>query len=194
MDSPDFVVLGLGNPGDRYQGTRHNLGFDLVEAMARDQGQTLAPGPGASLICPFTVGTDRGILAEPMTWMNRSGLAAEEIHRVFGGPQLARWLVVIDDLDLPLGRIRFRKGGGPGGHNGLKSVIEELGEREIPRLRMGIGRPDSDERDTVVSWVLEPFSPAERPVVEEAIERAAEGVRVFVSEGIEEAMSRFNAG
>jgi PTH1 family peptidyl-tRNA hydrolase len=193
-EPPDFLVLGLGNPGPRYRDTRHNLGFLVVEALARSGGEELREGPGPSRICPFTVGPVRGILAQPLTWMNRSGQAAVALRERFGGPPLSRMLVVTDDLDLPPGRLRFRRGGGPGGHNGLRSLIDELGDRDFPRLRMGIGRPDRDDREDVVDWVLEPFRPPERPVVEGAVERAVDGVDTFLREGIEAAMNRFNAG
>jgi PTH1 family peptidyl-tRNA hydrolase len=193
-ESPDFVVLGLGNPGEKYRDTRHNFGFLVTEALARAGGESLREGPGPSLIAGFTVGPSRGILAQPCTWMNRSGIAAREIVDRYGNPGLDRLLVVTDDLDLPLGRIRFRRGGGPGGHNGLRSLIEELRSSDFPRLRLGIGRPDRDEREDVVDWVLEPFAPEEREVVQEVVQEATKGVRVFVEEGVEAAMNRFNAG
>jgi len=191
---PDFLVLGLGNPGERYRDTRHNLGFLVVDALVRSAGATLRDGPGPSSICPFTEGRVRGILARPMTWMNRSGVAAKALRGRYDGPPLSRLLAVTDDLDLPLGRVRFRRGGSPGGHNGLRSLIEELGSRDFPRLRIGIGRPDDDGREDIVGWVLEPFGRDEWPVVEESVELAVEGVRTFLESGIEAAMNRFNAG
>ena len=191
---PDFLVLGLGNPGERYRDTRHNLGFFVVDALVRSAGATLRDGPGPSSICPFTVGPVRGILSRPMTWMNRSGVAAKALRERFDGPPLSRVLVVTDDLDLPLGRVRFRRGGSPGGHNGLRSLTEELGSRDFPRLRIGIGRPDGDGREDIVGWVLEPFGQEEWPVVEEAVKLAVEGVHTFLENGIEAAMNRFNAG
>ncbi len=191
---PDFAVLGLGNPGERYRDTRHNFGFLVTGALAAAGGETLREGPGPFHIASFTVGRSRGILAQPSTYMNRSGIAAREILDRFGGPELERLLVVTDDLDLPLGRIRFRRGGGPGGHNGLRSLIEELGSSDFPRLRLGIGRPDRDEREDVVDWVLEPFAPEERELVNEVVELAISGVGVFVREGVDVAMNRFNAG
>jgi len=134
------------------------------------------------------------MLAQPLTYMNRSGIAARAILRRFGGPEPSRVLVVTDDLDLPLGRIRVRRDGGPGGHNGLRSLIEELGTREFPRVRLGIGRPGSDERTGVVEHVLDRFPPDELDTVREVVERASEAVRVFFREGADAAMSRFNAG
>lgn len=125
--------------------------------------------------------------------MNRSGSAARALLERFDGPAVDRVLVVTDDLDLPLGRMRFRSSGGPGGHNGLRSLIAELGTDAFPRLRLGIGRPEAVQRDDVVDWVLEPFAEGEMAVVQEVVERAAEGVRVFLEDGIDAAMSRFNA-
>jgi len=185
-------VLGLGNPGERYRLTRHNFGFLVTDALAESGGVVFREGPGPSGIAPFTVGARRGILAQPRTWMNRSGSAAVALLDRFG-PATDRVLVVTDDLDLPLGRIRFRSSGGAGGHNGLRSLIEEMGTNEFPRLRLGIGRPDGIDRDDVVDYVLEPFGEEELPAVKEVVERAAEGVRAFLEEGIESAMSRFNA-
>ncbi len=191
---PGFLVFGLGNPGPDYEATRHNLGFLVINALARSRGATLGEGPGPSLVCPLAVGEQRGAMAEPLTWMNRAGRAARALVDEFEGPDLSRLLVVTDDLDLPLGRIRFRRSGGNGGHNGLRSMIDELGSSDFPRLRLGIGRPEAGEPGAIVDWVLEPFDPAEREVVDEVVGRAVEAVEFFVGEGIEAAMNRYNAG
>jgi len=129
-----------------------------------------------------------------MTWMNRSGVAAKAIRDRYGGPPLSQLLAVTDDLDLPLGRVRFRRGGSPGGHNGLRSLTEELGSLDFPRLRIGIGRPGGDDREDIVGWVLDPFGRDDWPMVEESVGLAVEGVRTFLENGIEAAMNRFNAG
>ena len=192
--SPDFLILGLGNPGPEYVGTRHNFGFLVVEALARTARTSLREGPGPYRICAFTVGNERGILAQPTTYMNRSGVAAREILDRWEGPPESRLLAVVDDLDLPLGRIRFRRGGGDGGHRGLLSIAHELGTGAFPRLRLGIGRPEQDEREGVVDHVLEGFLPEEEEIVREVRDRAVEGTRVFVTEGVDAAMNRFNAG
>jgi PTH1 family peptidyl-tRNA hydrolase len=123
--------------------------------------------------------------------MNRSGLAGRDLLDRFG-VALTRWLVVCDDLDLPLGRVRFRASGGDGGHKGLRSLIEELGTREFPRLRLGIGRPEDAEIADVVDHVLDPFRSEERETVETMVARGAEGVRMFVQEGLTAAANRFN--
>lgn len=192
--SPDFLVLGLGNPGPQYAETRHNFGFLVVDRLAADARAEFREVHGTVLVCPFTAGPDRGILAKPLTWMNRSGLAVRALRDRFRELPLARLLVVVDDLDLPLGKLRFRREGGDGGHNGLGSLIDELGTGEFPRLRLGIGRPDAGGREDVVDWVLEPFLDEERELVDEVADRAVQGVRVFARDGIELAMNRFNAG
>jgi PTH1 family peptidyl-tRNA hydrolase len=191
--SPDFLVLGLGNPGPRYAETRHNFGFLVVDRLAADTRASFRAGPGPVVVCPFSSGRGPGILAKPTTYMNRSGLAARSLCARFGATPLSRLLVVVDDLDLPLGRIRFRREGGDGGHGGLCSLIEELETGEFPRLRLGIGRPAGEEPEDVVDWVLEPFAEEERDLVNAVTDRAAEGVRVFADDGIEAAMNRFNA-
>jgi len=191
--APEFLVLGLGNPGDRYRGTRHNLGFRVADALARATGARFREGPGPSLVGAIRFGPSEGAVAKPLTWMNRSGVASRALVDGWGGPPLDRLLVVADDLDLPLGRIRFRPGGGDGGHNGLRSIIAELASRDFPRLRLGIGRPSADRPDDVIDHVLDPFLPEEAEAVEEVVERACRGVRVFVLEGILAAMNAFNA-
>jgi len=191
--SPDFIVLGLGNPGPEYADTRHNFGFLVVDRLAAVARTKFREERGAVVVCPFTAGRERGILAKPLTWMNRSGLAVRALRDRFR-PSLSRLLVVVDDLDLPLGRLRFRREGGDGGHNGLASLIDELETGAFPRLRLGIGRPGPGTREDVIDWVLEPFSAEERDLARDVTERAAEGVRVFAREGIEQAMNRFNAG
>jgi PTH1 family peptidyl-tRNA hydrolase len=192
--APTFAVVGLGNPGSRYEGTRHNLGFRVVEALAGSAGAKLSRGPGAFALAHVTLDGAAGLLVEPVTYMNRSGVAVKELLERF--PDLApdRLLVVCDDLDLPLGRVRFRAGGGDGGHKGLRSLVEVLGTRDFPRLRLGIGRPvPSDDATEVVDHVLDLFRDDEREAVEEVVARGAEGVRVFLAQGILAAMNRFNA-
>jgi PTH1 family peptidyl-tRNA hydrolase len=192
-DAPDFIVLGLGNPGERYRNTRHNFGFLVVDALAERSGTVLRDGPGPCRSGPARVEGARGILARPTTWMNRSGLAARAVRELSPETPGERILVVFDDLDLPLGRLRFRRDGGAGGHNGVRSVIEELGSAEFARLRLGIGRPGTDESGSVIDHVLDAFLEEEREAVRDVIDRAIEGIRLFVAEGIGAAMNRFNA-
>jgi PTH1 family peptidyl-tRNA hydrolase len=190
--NPEFLVLGLGNPGPRYEDTRHNLGFRLVDALARSAGIRLGEGVGPYRAGRVTLDGVPGVLAAPATYVNRSGVAARLLCGRLGLPP-ERLLVACDDLDLPVGKLRFRRRGGDGGHNGLRSIIEELDTKEFPRLRFGIGRPDADGTGEVIGHVLDRFAEEEKEPVEQAIARGVQGVRVFVTEGIDAAMNRFNA-
>jgi len=192
-EAPDFIVLGLGNPGERYRSTRHNFGFIVLDALADEAGTGFGEGPGPCRSGAARIEGRHGILAKPMTWMNRSGLAARAVRDRWPETPGERTLVVFDDLDLPLGRLRFRRGGGAGGHNGIRSLIEELGTGEFARLRLGIGRPETDESGSVVDHVLDAFLEEERKTVREVTGRAVEGIHRFVAEGIEAAMNRYNA-
>jgi PTH1 family peptidyl-tRNA hydrolase len=186
--APDRLVLGLGNPGIRYAETRHNAGFLVVRELARRWGVALD-----RTACHSWVGLARGtLLALPQTYMNRSGYAARclmELHRL--AP--SRVLVVYDELALPLGRLRLRPAGSPAGHRGMESILAELSTAEVPRLRVGIasedGPPSGEERS---SFVLAPFAAAERERVDAAVARAADACELWLGQGIEAAMSRFN--
>ncbi len=182
------VILGLGNPGERYAKTRHNVGFRVVEELARRRGILLRPGE-----CNSRTGRDEELLlATPETYMNRSGYAARclaERH----GLAAEDILVVYDEVHLPLGRLRFRRGGSPAGHRGMESVLENLGSREVPRLRVGIAREEGPPAgEEIVEFVLSPFDGDERKRVEEMILRAADACAAWAREGAEAAMQRFN--
>jgi len=180
------LVVGLGNPGRRYRGTRHNVGFEVVERLARRWGVRFR-AEGQAEVAQAEVGGEPVLLAKPLTFMNLSGQAVAELVRRWGlAPNQV--LVVYDDMDLPVGAIRVRARGTAGGHRGMASVLEGLGTLEIPRVRVGIGRPGSD----AVDHVLSRFEPAERAQVEEAVERAADAVEVALRDGIHRAMDRFN--
>jgi NhaA family Na+:H+ antiporter len=188
------LVVGLGNPGPEYADTRHNVGFRVVEHVARALGLELEARADARMARGHLPGTGEPIafaLLEPTTFMNRSGPAVAAALLELDVVDPARdLLVVYDDLDLPLAQLRVRKKGGHGGHNGLGSVLAALGERDVPRLRFGIGRPPAG-RDPI-EYVLAPFEPGEAERVEAGVAEAAEAVRAFVSEGIDAAMNRFN--
>jgi PTH1 family peptidyl-tRNA hydrolase len=188
MKPPISLIVGLGNPGPKYEGTRHNAGFEVVDRLAGDltrrQPETrIANGVLLSGCCG-----DRPVhLFKPLTFMNDSGTAVRAITTVLGlGPE--NMLVVYDCLDLPLGRLRLRGGGSSGGHRGVESIIRELETDKFPRLRVGIGRPESG----TIDHVLSPWTAAERPVAERVLETAAQAVQTALREGLEGAMNRYN--
>ena len=181
------AIVGLGNPGAEYAATRHNVGFEVVDELARRWNVKLKKWRKVGTLA---LAKDHdALLMEPATFMNLSGKAVLRVGS-FYKVNLADWLIVVDDVNLPLGRVRMRKMGSAGGHNGLKSVIQHLGP-DFARLRIGVGR--GDPKWDLADHVLARFEPEERRSVEEAIGRAADAVEMFVAEGIEPAMNRFNA-
>lgn len=185
-----MLVVGLGNPGSLYTKTRHNVGFLVIDRLAVELGLTGWRLKCKALVAEVCLQEQKVILAKPQTYMNNSGEAVKPLLRWYG-LDLTELMVICDDLDLPLGRIRIRKRGGDGGHRGLKSIIEALGNNEFTRLRIGIGRPQNTEVDPV-QWVLGRISTAEVSVLSESLARAAQAVRVIINEGIEKAMNQFN--
>lgn len=182
------IVLGLGNPGARYADTRHNLGFRVVDVLARRRSLAVD-----RLECNSLVGGAELLLAKPLTYMNRSGHAARcLVERHGAAPE--EILVVYDEVSLPLGRLRLRPAGGPGGHRGMESVISSLAADGVPRLRLGIGGDEVPGGEELVEFVLAPFAADEHAAVEEMIERAADACDAWLAEGVEATMNRFNAG
>ncbi|HSM50744.1 MAG TPA: aminoacyl-tRNA hydrolase [Thermoanaerobaculia bacterium] len=180
------LIIGLGNPGPEYAGTRHNLGFRVVEEVARRR----ALGSWSPLCAALVARGGDLLLARPQTFMNRSGLAVRCLaEREELGP--AEILVVFDDLALPLGRLRLRAGGGTGGHRGMASILEQLRSDEVPRLRLGIG-PAPAGAD-LAEWVLAPFEEVEREAVESAVGRGADACEAWLEEDLERVAARFNA-
>ena len=185
-----FLFLGLGNPGPKYLFTRHNVGFRFIDRLSRDLKIPLYKAGYHSFWGSGSINGVDIILAKPMTYMNNSGLAAAALVRKFG-VDLSSMLVVYDDLDLPLGSLRLRPQGGSGGHNGMKSIIFHLQTESFPRMRIGIGRPQGEVRD-VIDYVLEEFTPAEEEVVESVLTHSTEAAKIFLTDGIQAAMNRFN--
>jgi PTH1 family peptidyl-tRNA hydrolase len=179
------LIAGLGNPGARYRGTRHNVGFAVLDELARRH----AGGEFTSVYARARSLGDGTLLVKPLTFMNLSGHAVGELLRYFK-IELADLLVVTDDVNLPLGRLRARARGTAGGHNGLKSLIGELGTVDIARLRVGVGRGDG--RRDLADHVLDRFDAEEQGVVAEAIQRAADAAETFAVEGIDRTMNQFN--
>jgi peptidyl-tRNA hydrolase, PTH1 family len=180
------LIVGLGNPGRAYAGTRHNVGFDVVDLLAERHGLAWESGPADALLAKWRARA--ALVSKPLTFMNLSGQAVGDLLR-FYKIDLSDLFVVVDDANLQLGRLRTRPGGSAGGHNGLKSLIALLGTEEFARLRVGVGR--GDRRD-LADHVLAKFDPPERADVSEAVGRAADAVELFVAEGIGPVMNRFN--
>src|SRR5262249_30979133 len=184
------LIVGLGNPGAKYQQTLHNIGFDVVNELARRHQATFDAAPADALLAKVRgLGTDTVLLAKPLTFMNLSGRAVGDLQRYFK-VDLADLLIVTDDVNLPAGQLRARRGGSAGGHNGLKSIIELLGTDQFPRLRVGVGRGDR-QRD-LSDRVLGRAEPEEREILGEATTLAADAVELFVTQGIADVMNRFN--
>lgn len=181
------LILGLGNPGRRYAGTRHNIGFDVLDLLAGRHGLEWESAPAEAVMARWRAAG--ALLAKPLTFMNLSGHAARDLLRFFKIDP-ADLLVVVDEVHLDLGRLRARRAGSAGGHNGLKSLIEQLGTEAFPRLRIGVGRGDG--RRDLADHVLARFDPAEREIVAGTVSRAADAVELFVAEGIGPVMNRFN--
>ncbi|MFL6192964.1 MAG: aminoacyl-tRNA hydrolase [Thermoanaerobaculia bacterium] len=181
------LILGLGNPGERYRDTRHNAGFLVIDELARRLGLRLDREE-----CGAFVGGQEVLLVQPQTYMNRSGWAARcmvEAHSL----DPADVLVVYDEVALPLGKLRMRKSGSPAGHRGLESVIENLRTDQVPRLRLGVSPEDGPPGgEDLVEFVLAPFPADQREIVDAMVLRAAEACEVWAREGPDAAMSRFN--
>ncbi|MBM4407488.1 MAG: aminoacyl-tRNA hydrolase [Chloroflexi bacterium] len=182
------IVVGLGNPGEQYARTRHNVGWMVLDRLADRAGWS---GRGRTRdASSIVMGRYRGLdltLAKPLTYMNESGIAVRRILARERAP-LSDLLVVVDDFALPFGRLRFREGGGPGGHNGLESIIAEMGSDRFSRLRVGIGEPGRSS----VDHVLGRFAPAEIVRLDELLDEAVEGVETWAREGTSKAANRFN--
>ena len=202
-----IVVLGLGNPGSEYEDTRHNVGFMVADKLAAVYDVKFGRTSGGLASGPGVVKGKEVLIAKPMTFMNKSGVAAKKALRDAGidlGPykdveaagetsELAeRLIVVTDDCDLPFGTIRLRKGGGSGGQRGIKSIIEWLGTDQFSRLRVGVGRPANVTGDGLADYVLSPFNEDEEKALEEELTRGVSALESFIEDGIETAMNRYN--
>jgi len=183
-------IIGLGNPGGEYDRTRHNIGFEVIHALAAAHKIKIGRPRAAAVAGTGRIGDERVVLAMPLTMMNASGVAALRLCHIHD-LEPSDLIVIVDDLNLELGQLRLRRGGSAGGHNGLKSINEKLATKNYPRLRIGIGGPPGgmDARD----WVLSDFAPDEREEVEEAVKRARACVEMAVTDSIEAAMNEFNS-
>jgi PTH1 family peptidyl-tRNA hydrolase len=189
LNLPPLLIVGLGNPGETYRDTRHNVGFMVLDELAnRLRAPFREEKRWSGLLAKF----DGGHLLKPQTFMNESGRSVQAVGHFFKAPA-ARTLVVYDDVDLPLGRLRFRGNGSAAGHNGIRSLISHLGTQDFPRLKVGIaaqeGRPTGER---MVGHVLGKFRPDEQPALQGIIQRAADAVLMALQRGLEQAMNVFN--
>ena len=183
------LVIGLGNPGGEYAGSRHNMGWKCLDALERIGKFGRSKRDGAALVTTGNIEGFEFVLARPQTYMNRSGTAGAQLVRRFGVP-VADVIVAHDDLDLPLGRLRVRRGGSAGGQNGVKSLIDSWRTQDFLRVRMGIGRPH--EKSDVIDYVLDTFHPDERETAAILAETGARAIVAIVRDGPDAAMTAFN--
>ena len=185
----DLLVVGLGNPGDEYRGSRHNLGAEVVELLAKRHGGRLRKRKERALVDEVTIDGRRVALAIPLTYVNDSGHAVGALVRRFGvDPE--QLVVVHDELDLPVAELKVKSGGGLAGHNGLRSIVAHLHTQDFQRVRIGVGKPVSKDRGA--DHVLNRFSKRERAEVDVTVEQAADAVETIVRDGVDAAMNRFN--
>ncbi|MEW4528840.1 aminoacyl-tRNA hydrolase [Maioricimonas sp. JC845] len=183
------VVAGLGNPGRKYANTRHNVGFEVLAALAQQWNAGATQQKFEAEVAEITIGSERLLLLAPQTYMNLSGRSVRQALKFYKLPP-EHLLVVCDDLNLPTGRLRLRREGSSGGQKGVQDIINQLGTKEFARLRIGIDRPPG--RMDAANYVLGRFSRAERDTMDEAIQRACQTVATWVTEGVEAAMNRAN--
>ena len=182
-----YIIAGLGNPGSKYENTRHNMGFKAIDAMASEFGIDVNRAKFKGLIGEGRIGSEKVILLKPQTYMNLSGQSVREIMNFYKIPE-ENLIVIYDDFDLPIGSIRVRKSGGPGTHNGMKSVVQELGSRKFPRVRVGIGSSDG----STIQFVIGKVGKDEQQILNEAAKAAASAAADIIRIGIENAMNIHN--
>ena len=184
-----YLVAGLGNPGSAYRENRHNIGFMVINALAKELDIQIKRVKFKALIGTGKLGTRSLILAKPQTYMNASGGSISPLVRYFKVP-ITNLIIIHDDLDLPLGAIRIRPAGGTGGQKGMGSIITSLGSQEIPRMRIGIGRPPG--RMSPADYVLQDFDANQKPLRDEVVDQAVKAVITFINEGLEKTMNTYN--
>ena len=185
-----WLLVGLGNPGSKYESTRHNMGFLAVDGLARRKGFRFNKLRFRAWTAEWMVNGEKVLVMKPQTYMNLSGESVGEAARFYKIP--ADHVVVIsDDISLPVGKLRIRTGGSAGGHNGLKNIIQHLGTDQFPRIKVGVGSPRPGEHD-MVDWVMGKPVGEDRTAVEDALDRAGDAAKTLITEGIDRAMNRFN--
>lgn len=184
-----YLIIGLGNPGKEYENTRHNMGFKAIDALEEETGIDVSRAKFHALIGQGKIAGEKVILCKPQTYMNQSGIAARECAMYFDVPR-ENVIVIYDDIDLPIASLRIRKAGGPGTHNGMKSVVEQLGITDFPRIRIGVGAAADDE--DLIDRVIGKVPKSEKVLLDEAASKAAEAVKDIIEMGIENAMNKHN--
>ncbi|MGM0167831.1 peptidyl-tRNA hydrolase [Enterococcus sp. AZ135] len=183
------MIVGLGNPGKKYENTKHNVGFMVVDRLAKEHGALFKKNAFEAEVADYFINGEKILLIKPLTFMNESGRAVGPLMTYFG-VHLEELVVIADDLDMDLGKLRLRQKGSAGGHNGLKSIISHIGTQEFNRIKIGIGRPNGK---TVVNHVLSTFSKEDTAVIANSVARAAEAVDDFISgNDFLQTMNRFN--
>ncbi|MBN2149380.1 MAG: aminoacyl-tRNA hydrolase [Anaerolineales bacterium] len=184
-----FLIVGLGNPGRTYQHTRHNIGFMALDGLAKRLGEAFSRVEFKALVLKSSYKGQRLVLAKPQTFMNASGQAVGTLMRFYKVP-LENMIILYDDVDLPLGSLRIRPGGGSAGQKGMQSIIAQLGTEAFPRLRLGVSRPPGQM--DAATYVLQRFRKDEKEIIEIALHRAADAVLTFVTESLDQAMNLYN--
>ncbi len=186
----DLLVVGLGNPGSEFESTRHNVGADLVSVLARRHGEKLQRGKERALVAELRIGSKRVAVAFPQTFMNNSGESVRMLTRRYGIEEAGDLVIAHDELDLDIGRLKLKAGGGLAGHNGLRSITQHLGTTDYVRLRIGIGRPPASQAGR--DFVLRKPSKADREALDVAVDRAADAIELMVEEGVDATMNEIN--
>lgn len=185
-----FIIVGLGNPGREYQNTRHNIGFDVIDVLAEQNHIAMGEKKHKAVIGKGVIAGQKAALVKPQTYMNLSGESVADIINFYKINEKKELIVVLDDIDLDMGRIRIRKKGSAGGHNGLKNIILHLGHDEFQRVRMGVGgKPAGWD---LADYVLSRYTKEEREIMDEGARRAAEAIEVMIADGADVAMNKYN--
>jgi len=185
-----YIVAGLGNPGKKYENSRHNIGFDVINVIANQESIGVLEKKHKAVIGKGYLEGQKTVLAKPYTYMNLSGESIREICQYYKVDETWQLIVIADDVSLEPGQIRIRKKGSAGGHNGLKNIIAQLGHDEFIRIKMGVG--EKPKGYDLADYVLEHFTDKERVIMTEAAKKAAEAVRLIICENVDAAMNRFN--
>ncbi len=186
----EWLIVGLGNPGDQYENTRHNVGFRALDELAETANIPVQKLKHKALTNTCTIAGVKVLLMKPITYMNLSGEAVSDAARFYKIPP-ERIIVLCDDVSLPVGKLRIRKNGSAGGHNGLKSIIQHLGTDQFPRVKIGVGEKPHPDYD-LADWVLGKFAKEDKKVIDEMVQKAAKAAAYYIEKGPDKAMGQFN--